>query len=111
MAFDPNKYEKGVGPICGCQFSIQSFIEDTANDASQRAYAEKIYEWLGKYEGTVDDLVENVGFEISAFILKALEKYKMDTKTEPYYRWMNYYEAIDSLNYQLRVQMTIERGM
>lgn len=97
MTFDLNKYEKAVGPIFACQLSIKLFIEDITNDFNQRKYAEIIYEWLGLFEGSIDELYE-VSYGKSVFILKALEKYEINTID--YNLLLNYGEAISSLKYQ-----------
>jgi len=98
MIFDLNKYEKGVGSIFACQLSIKLFIEDIKNDFTQREYAETIYEWLGLFEGSVDELCE-VSYNKSVFILKALEKYEIDTRDSNLL--LNYGDAISSLKYQI----------
>lgn len=98
MTFDLNKYEKGVGPIFACQLSIKLFIEDITNDFTQRKYAETIYEWLGLFEGSIDELCE-VSYDKSVFILKVLEKYDIDTLNSNLL--LNYNDAISSLKYQL----------
>jgi hypothetical protein len=98
MTFDLNKYEKGVGPIFACQLSIKLFIEDITNDFTQRKYAETIYEWLGLFEGSIDELCE-VSYNKSAFILKALEKYQINTRDSNLL--LNYGDAISSLKYQI----------
>ena len=98
MTFDLTKYEKGVGPIFACQLSIKLFIEDVTNDFTQRKYAETIYEWLGLFEGSIDNLCE-VAYDQSAFVLKALEKYELNTRDSNLL--LNYGDAISSLKYQL----------
>lgn len=98
MTFNLNKYEKGVGSIFACQLSIKLFIEDITNDYNQRKYAETTYKWLGTFEGTIDELCK-VSFDKSMFILKALEKYEIDTKDSNIL--LNYYNAIESLKYQI----------
>lgn len=98
MTFDLNKYEKGVGSIFACQLSIKLFIEDMTNDFTQRKYAETIYEWLGLFEGSIDELYK-VSHDKSAFILKILEKYEINTKDSNLL--LNYNNAIDSLKYQI----------
>lgn len=98
MSFDLNKYEKGVGPIFACQLSIKLFIEDVTNDFTQRKYAETIYEWLGLLECSIDELCE-VSYNKSVFILKALEKYEINTRDSNLL--LNYNNAICSLKYQI----------
>ena len=83
MTFDLNKYKKGVGLIFACRLSIKLFIEDIAN------------EWLGLFEGSIDELCE-VSYDKSVFILKALEKYDINTRDSNLL--LNYGEAISSLN-------------
>jgi len=98
MTFDLNKYDKGVGPILACQLSIKMFIEDTTNEFNLREYAESIYEFLGLTEYSVDELAE-IYYDKSIFILKALEKYQLNTKN---YNLLLYYDdAIHSLKYQI----------
>ena len=96
MIFDLNKYEKGIGPIFACQLSLKLFIEDTTNEFTERKYAETIYEWLGLLEGTVDELCE-ISYDKSIFILKALEKYELNTIDSNLL--LNYGNAIESLKY------------
>ena len=98
MTFDLNKYEKGVGPIYACQLSIKLFIEDITNDFTQRKYAETIYEWLGLFEGSIDELCE-VSFDKSVFILKVLEKYEINTRNSNLL--LNYGDAVGSLKYSI----------
>lgn len=98
MTFDLNKYEKGAGPTFACQLSIKLFIEDTINDFTQRKYAETVYEWLGLFDGSIDELCE-VSFDKSVFILKVLEKYKINTSNSNLL--LNYGDAIGSLKYQI----------
>ena len=98
MTFDLNKYEKGVGPIFASQLSIKLFIEDITNDFTQRKYAETIYEWLGLFEGSIDELC-GVSFDKSVFILKVLEKYGINTRNSNLL--LNYGNAIGSLKYQI----------
>ena len=98
MTFDLNKYEKGVGPIFACQLSMKLYIEDITNDFNQRKYAEKLYEWLGLFEGSIDELCE-YSYARPAFILKALEKYKINTRDSNLL--LNYGDAISSLKYQI----------
>lgn len=98
MTFDLNKYEKGVGPLFACQLSIKLFIEDITNDFIQREYAETIYEWLGLFEGSIDELCA-VSYDKSVFILKALEKYDINTRDSNLL--LNYGDAISSLKYQI----------
>lgn len=100
MTFDLNKYEKGVGSIFACQLSIKLFIEDVTNDFTQRKYAKTIYEWLGLLEGSIDELCE-VSYNKSVFILKALEKYEINTRDSNLL--LNYGYAIDSLKYQINL--------
>ena len=100
MSFDLNKYERGVGPIFACQLFIKMFIEDITNDFTQRKYYETIYEWLGLFEGSIDELCE-VSYDKSVFILKALEKYKINTRDSNLL--LNYGEAISSLKYQINL--------
>ena len=100
MTFDLNKYEKGVGHIFACQLSIKFFIEDVTNDFTQRKYAETIYEWLGLFEGSIDNLCA-VAYDKSVFILKALEKYEISTLDSNLL--LNYGDAISSLKYQLHL--------
>lgn len=100
MTFDLNKYEKGVGPIFACQLSIKLFIEDTTNNFTQRKHAETIYEWLGLFEGSIDELCK-VSYPKSVFILKALEKYKINTRDSNLL--LNYSDAISSLKYQINL--------
>ena len=100
MTLDLNKYEKGVGPIFACQLSIKLFIEDTTNNFTQRKYAETIYEWLGLFEGSIDELC-NVSYDKSVFILKALEKYEINTKDSNLL--LNYGDSISSLKYQINL--------
>ena len=98
MLFDLDKYEKGVGPIFACQISIKMFIQDMENDFSQRTYAETIYEWLGLFEGTIDELCE-VSYDKSVFILQILDKYKINTTDSNLL--LNYDDAVCSLKYQI----------
>jgi hypothetical protein len=98
MTFDLNNCEKGVGPIFACQLSIKLFIEDITNDFTERKYAETIYEWLGLFEGSIDELCE-VSYDKSVFIMKALEKYEINTINSNLI--LNYGEAISSLKYQI----------
>jgi hypothetical protein len=96
--FDLNNYETGVGPIFACQLSIKLFIEDITNDFTQRKYAEIIYKWLGSLEGSIDELCK-YSYAKSVFILKALEKYEINTKDSNLL--LNYCDAIGSLKYQI----------
>ena len=98
MTFDLNKYEKGVGSIFACQLSIKLFIEDKTNEFNIRKYAESIYEWLGLLECSIDELCE-VSYGKSLFILKALEKYDINTINSNLL--LNYDDAINSLKYQI----------
>lgn len=98
MTVDLDKYEKGVGPIFACQYSIQLFIEDTTNPPHRIKYAKSVYEWLGLLECTIDELCE-ISYFKSYFILKALEKYKINTNDSNLL--LNYGDAIHSLNYQI----------
>ena len=98
MLFDLNKYEKGVGPIFACQISIKLFIEDITNDDKQRKYAEKIYEWLGLIECSIDELFE-VSYDKSLFILETLEKYEINTRDSNIL--LNYCDALGSLRHQI----------
>ena len=98
MTFDLNKYEKGIGSIFACQLSIKLFIEDITNEFTQRKYAETIYEWLGLFEGSIDKLCE-ASYDKSVFILKALEKYEINTIDSNLL--LNYGDAIGSLKYQI----------
>ena len=98
MTFDLNKYEKGIGSIFACQLSIKLFIEDITNEFTQRKYAETIYEWLGLFEGSIDELCE-ASYDKSVFILKALEKYEINTIDSNLL--LNYGDAIGSLKYQI----------
>jgi hypothetical protein len=91
------KYENGVGPLFACQLSLKMLIEDIRNDYSHRKTAETIYEWLGNYEGSIDELYE-VSSEKSVFILEALEKYDINTTDSNLL--LNYIDAIGSLKYQ-----------
>jgi hypothetical protein len=100
MTFNLNKYEKGVGPIFACQLSIKLFVEDTTNDFAQRKYTETIYEWLGLYEGSIDELCE-VSYDKSVFILKTLNKYEINTVNSNLL--LNCGEAVSSLNYQFEL--------
>ena len=100
MSFDLNKYEKGVGTIFACQLSIKLFIEDIRNDFNTRKYAETIYEWLGLFEGSIDELC-NVSYDKSVFILKALEKYEINTRDSNLL--LNYEDSISSLKYQINL--------
>jgi len=96
--FDANRYEKGVGSIFSCQIAIQSYIEDTQNNPTQRIYAETIYEWLGVLECTIDELCEK-SYEYSVFILDALKKYEPNFQNSNLL--LNYDNAIQSLKYQI----------
>ena len=100
MTFDPNKYEKGVGPIFACQHSVKLFIEDVSNDFIHRKYAETVYEWLGLFEGSIDDLCQ-VSCDKSVFILKALEKYDINTRDSNLL--LNHGDAVSSLKYQIEL--------
>ena len=100
MTFDLNKYEKGIGSIFACQLSIKLFIEDITNEFTQRKYAETIYEWLGLFEGSIDELCE-ASYDKSVFILKALEKYEINTIDSNLL--LNYGDAISSLKYQINL--------
>lgn len=98
MSFNFNKCEKAIGPLFACQLSIKSFIEDITNDIAQREYAETIYEWLGTTESSIDELCA-VSYDKSLFILKALEKYGINTNDSNII--LNYGDAIGSLKYQI----------
>lgn len=100
ITFNLDKYEKGVGPIFACQLSIKLFIEDMTNDFAQRKYAKTIYEWLGSFEGSVDELCE-FSYNKSKFILKLLKKYKINTKDSNLL--LNYGDAVESLKYQINL--------
>ena len=76
------------------------FIEDTTNNFTQRKYAETIYQWLGLFEGSIDELCE-VSFDKSVFILKVLEKYEINTRDSNLL--LNYSDAISSLKYQINL--------
>ena len=95
-----DKYEKGVGPLFACQVSIILFIEDMTNDATQRKYAETLYEWLGLVECSIDELCEK-SYDRSLFILKTLEKYKMNTRDSNLL--LNYGDAMGSLQFQIKM--------
>ena len=98
MTFELNKYEKAVGPIFVCQLVCQLYIEDITNDYTSRKYAETIYEWLGLFEGSIDELAE-VSYDKSVFILKALKKYTINSSDSNLI--LNYGDAIGSLKYQI----------
>ncbi len=100
MMFDVNKYEKGVGAIFACQMSVKLFIEDLTNAPNEREYAEIIYEWLGTIECTIDELCE-ISYDKSVFILKTLKNYVIKSKDSNIL--LNYFEAIDSLKYQIEL--------
>jgi len=100
MIFDENKYEKGIGPIFACQLSVKFFIEDITNDLTLRKYAETIYEWLGLFEGSIDELCKYYYIR-SVFVLKALEKYKINSIDSNLL--LNYDYAIGSLKYQMEL--------
>ena len=98
MTFELNKYEKAVGPIFACQVSIQLYIEDITNDFTSRKNAETIYEWLGLFEGSIDELCQ-FSYDKSVFILNALKKYNINTRDSNLL--LNYDDAIGSLTYQI----------
>lgn len=105
MEFEQSKYEKAVGPMRAAQLSIQMYVEDTSNDLSERKYAERIYEWLGTIECSVDELFE-VSHDKSLFILKTLEKYKVNTLDSNII--LNFNDVIESLKYQNNLTKNIE---
>lgn len=100
LIIDIHEYEKGVGPIFACQLSIKMFIEDLTNDFTQRKYAETIYEWLGMFDDSIDELCA-VSYDKSVFILKALERYEINTRDSNLI--LNYGDAIGSLQYQINL--------
>lgn len=102
MTFDLNKYENGVGSIFACQYSMKLFIEDVTNDFTQRKHAETIYEWLGVFEGSIDELCA-VSYDKSVFILNILEKYEINTSDSNLL--LNHGYAVDSLKYQINLML------
>ena len=91
-----NKYEKGVGPLFACQVSIVLFIE-----RCNPTYTETLYEWLGLVECSIDELCEK-SYDRSLFILKTLEKYKMNTRDSNLL--LNYGDAMmGSLQFQIKM--------
>jgi hypothetical protein len=93
---------KGVGPIFACQQSIKLFIKDI-NNINDIAYAKSIYKWLGLIECTIDELCE-ISYEKSVFILQVLQKYKIQNSDSNIL--LNYYDAIESLKYQINLKIT-----
>ena len=98
MSFELDKYENAIGAMRAAQIALQLFIKDTANELHERQYAETIYEWLGLFEGSIDELCE-ASYDKSVFILKALEKYEINTRDSNLL--LNYGDAISSLKYQI----------
>lgn len=101
MSFELDKYEHAVGAMRAAQIALQLFIKDTANELHERQYAETIYEWLGSLEDTIDKLME-ISIDKTLFILRALEKYSLNSNLYDYNIILNYIYAIDSLRYQIQ---------
>ena len=102
MSFELDKYEHAVGAMRAAQIALQLFIKDTANELHERQYAETIYEWLGSLEATIDELME-ISIDKTSFILRALEKYSLNTILYDSNTILNYIYAIDSLRYQTKI--------
>ncbi len=102
MSFELDKYEHAVGAMRAAQIALQIFIKDPANELHERQYAETIYEWLGSLEATIDELME-ISIDKTSFILRALEKYSLNTILYDSNTILNYIYAIDSLRYQTKI--------
>ena len=102
MSFELDKYEHAVGAMRAAQIALQLFIKDTANELHERQYAETIYEWLGSLEATIDELME-ISIDKTSFILRALEKYSLNSNLYDSNTILNYIYAIDSLRYQTKI--------
>ena len=96
-----DKYEKGVGPIYGCQLALQTFLEDedATIELSKREYAVSIYKWLGSTEYSVDELFEK-DFKKALFILEIQDKYYISPNRYNSNLIMNCIDAFSSLKYQ-----------
>jgi len=102
MSFELDKYEHAVGAMRAAQIALQIFIKDPANELHERQYAETIYEWLGSLEATIDELME-ISIDKTSFILRALEKYSLNSNLYDSNTILNYIYAIDSLRYQTKI--------
>ena len=102
MSFELDKYEHAVGAMRAAQIALQIFIKDPANELHERQYAETIYEWLGSLEATIDELME-ISIDKTSFILRALEKYSLNSNLYDSNTILNYIYAINSLRYQTKI--------
>jgi hypothetical protein len=104
MTFVLDNYEKGVGEIYACQLSLKLYIEDATNEVVRRKYAERIYEWLGTLECSIDDFCQ-LSVSKTNFILHVLQKYNPIVLSLEVA--VNYSYAIDSLKSQINIMQTL----
>lgn len=99
-----SNYAKGVGEMYACQLSLKLYIEDATNEVVRRKYAERIYEWLGTLECSIDDLCQ-LSVSKTNFILYVLQKYNPIVLSLEVA--VNYSYAIDSLKSQINMMQTL----
>lgn len=87
------------GAEYACQHSLKRFMCDQANPETDCRRALRICEWLGRFDGSVDDLVQLSPCD-AWFILCSFDKYGITPDMDaPLLQ--NYWYAKESLEYQI----------